>query len=83
MIFLLGIFLSLIRNSLKLSELFFFIRFYSFTPGYSKDHDEETFIPVEAFLNLKPGYQEVLLEPSKLTVPTWWREDYKDFKVAF
>ena len=57
-----------------------YIRFYSFTPGYSKDHDEETFIPVETFLNLKPGYQEVLLEPSKLTVPTWWREDYKDFK---
>lgn len=60
-----------------------YIRFYSFTPGYSKDHDEETFIPVEAFLNRKPGYQEVLLEPSKLTVPTWWREDYKDFKVVF
>lgn len=59
-----------------------FLRLYSFVQGYSQRDDDETFVPVEAYMNLKPGSQTVTLEPSQLSVPEWWREEY-DGKVPF
>jgi len=51
------------------------LRFFSFVPGYSKKGDDDTYVPVEASVNLVSGFQEVLLEPSLLQIPKWWLEE--------
>ncbi len=51
------------------------IRFFSFVPGYSKNDDDDTYVPVEASVHLVSGFQEILLEPSLLQIPGWWLEE--------
>ncbi len=59
------------------------IRFYSFTPGYSKEDDDDTFVPVEASIRLVLGFQEILIEPSILQIPQWWLDEQGNPEVEF
>ena len=49
--------------------------FFSFVPGYSKEDKDETYVPADCPVRLKPGKQEVLLDPSICATPSWWRHE--------
>jgi len=59
------------------------LRLFSVTPGFSKEDDDETWVPTEKLVYLKPGLQDLRLAPSELSVPDWWREEYKGDNAAF
>ncbi len=60
-----------------------YLRFFSFTSGFSKKDDYDTLVPVEKVVHLKPGLQVLRLAPAELSVPDWWREENEADKVAF
>jgi hypothetical protein len=59
------------------------IRFFSFVPGYSKNKDQDTLVPVEASVYLISGFQEILLDPALLQIPDWWLEERGNPRLEF
>lgn len=49
--------------------------FFSFAPGYSKDDDDETYVPAECEVQLKLGKQVISIDPGTCRIPSWWREE--------
>ena len=57
---------------------------FSFVKGYSKNDDEDTYVPVSFFVELLSDTQEIRLDPSKQSIPDWWYEEFKAPKnIAF
>ncbi len=73
--------LKIIIESQSAKPVYFSL--YSFTPGFSKANDEESLVPVETILSLKPGLQTIRINPATMSVPQWWREDYKQTDIPF
>ncbi len=59
------------------------LRFYSVIPGFLKEGDYDTWVPVEKVVYLKPGLQDIHLTLSEFSVPDWWREEYNAADAAF
>jgi len=59
------------------------ILFFAYIPGFSKGDDDDTFVPVSTTVYLKPGLQEIVLIPSSLKIPDWWREEKNALSVRF
>jgi len=60
-----------------------YVRLYSFTKGFSKENDDQTFVPTEKLIGIKEGTQELLLETSNFNVPHWWRDESNAPDVIF
>ncbi len=60
-----------------------YVRFYSFVAGFSKEDDDETYVPIDKLIGLTEGEQELLIDPSEFTVPEWWREENRKPGIAF
>jgi len=59
------------------------VRFYSFSPDFSKDGKEETWVPVEKLVRLKTGSQQLSLEPDRMAIPEWWYEENDSWEEKF
>ena len=56
---------------------------YSFVPGFSKESDDETFVPGYVSFPLKPGKQLLEIQPSFLSIPDWWYEENDIESISF
>jgi len=51
------------------------ITFLSHVKGFSREDDEDTYVPVSFYVPLSKGVQEIHLDPAAESVPGWWYEE--------
>ncbi|MBU0482700.1 MAG: CsgG/HfaB family protein [Proteobacteria bacterium] len=60
-----------------------YVRFYSFVPGFSKEDDDESLVPVEKLVDIGRVAVEIEAPHHRMRVPDWWRKEKKAHDVTF